>query len=123
MKISHLQINWCNYSSMDSQPCCLFFWLCRFTLSGKILGSVGGQSCLGQDEGPAGVKVSLTPIDGGEPIASLLTSKGGSYKFENLLTGSVGHLEIIHKDQKVFPSVCSLCTSSMNNLNPSTCVS
>ena len=64
------------------------------------------------------MKVSLTPIDGGEPIASLLTSEGGSYKFENLLTGSVGHLEIFHKDQKVFPSICSLCTSSENNLNP-----
>lgn len=68
------------------------------------------------------MKVSLTPIDGGEPIASLLTSKGGSYKFENLLTGSVGHLEIFHKDQKAFPSICSLCTSSENNLNPSPCV-
>lgn len=60
----------------------------RFTLSGRILGGVGGPSCAGQEEGPAGVKLTLTPVEGGEPVASVSTAPGGNYKFENLLTGS-----------------------------------
>lgn len=61
---------------------------CSFTLSGKVLGGVGGPSCACQEEGPAGVKLTLTPVEGGEPVASVWTGAGGSYKFENLLTGS-----------------------------------
>jgi hypothetical protein len=59
-----------------------------FTLSGKVLGGVGGPSCAGQGEGPAGVKLILIPVEGGEPVASVSTGAGGTYKFENLLTGS-----------------------------------
>lgn len=74
----------------SSQSTNLFFFFdlakCSFTLAGKILGGVGGQSCAGE-EGPAGVKVTLTTLEGGNPIASVLTTPGGSYKFENLLTG------------------------------------
>ncbi|XP_024394078.1 uncharacterized protein [Physcomitrium patens] len=70
-----------------------------FTLAGKILGGVGGQSCAGE-EGPAGVKVTLTTLEGGNPIASVLTTPGGSYKFENLLTGSY-KIEASHPDLKV----------------------
>jgi hypothetical protein len=34
------------------------------------------------------VKLILIPVEGGEPVASVSTGAGGTYKFENLLTGS-----------------------------------
>ena len=39
------------------------------------------------------MKLTLTPVEGGEPVASVLTSAGGSYMFENLQTGS----RLLHK--------------------------
>lgn len=66
----------------------LSWTLYRFTLSGKLFGGVGGPSCASQEEGPEGVQLTLTPVEGGEPVASVSTGAGGNYKFENLLTGS-----------------------------------
>jgi hypothetical protein len=67
-------------------------FFCRFSLSGKILGGVGGQSCPGREDGPAGAKLTLTPLMNGESSGEAYiseTSAGGSYKFENLVPGNV----------------------------------
>lgn len=78
----------------------------RFTLSGKVLGGVGGSSCAGQGDGPAGVKVTLTPVEGGEPVATVLTDAGGNYKFENLLTGMWTALWSILQVFTSYPAFC-----------------
>jgi len=56
------------------------------------LGGVGGQSCPGREDGPAGAKLTLTPLKNGESSGEAYiseTSAGGSYKFENLVPGNV----------------------------------
>ncbi|XP_024012784.1 nodal modulator 1 [Eutrema salsugineum] len=57
-----------------------------FTLSGKVLGAVGGESCEIKKGGPANVNVELLSSDG-DPIASVLTSSDGSYLFKNIIPG------------------------------------
>ncbi|KAG2258897.1 hypothetical protein Bca52824_078191 [Brassica carinata] len=57
-----------------------------FTLSGKVLGAVGGESCMIKNGGPADVNVELLSSDG-DPIASVLTSSDGSYLFKNIIPG------------------------------------
>ncbi|KFK35418.1 hypothetical protein AALP_AA5G281800 [Arabis alpina] len=57
-----------------------------FTLSGKVLGAVGGESCTIKNGGPADVNVELLSSDE-EPIASVLTSSDGSYLFKNIIPG------------------------------------
>ncbi|KAL0848642.1 hypothetical protein Bca101_021889 [Brassica carinata] len=57
-----------------------------FTLSGKVLGAVGGESCMVKNGGPADVNVELLSSDG-DPIASVLTSSDGSYLFKNIIPG------------------------------------
>ncbi|KAF3495687.1 hypothetical protein DY000_02056889, partial [Brassica cretica] len=57
-----------------------------FTLSGKVLGAVGGESCMIKNGGPADVNVELLSSDG-DPIASVLTTSDGSYLFKNIIPG------------------------------------
>ncbi|WZZ66872.1 hypothetical protein YC2023_078242 [Brassica napus] len=59
-----------------------------FTLSGKVLGAVGGESCTIKNVGPSDVNVELLSSDG-DPIASILTSLDGSYLFKNIIPVSV----------------------------------
>lgn len=59
---------------------------CRFTISGRVLGAVGGESCCVKDGGPSNVSVELlSPSD--DVISSVVTSSGGSYLFENIIPG------------------------------------
>ncbi|KAG7635346.1 unnamed protein product [Arabidopsis thaliana] len=65
------------------------FHFTGFTLSGKVLGAVGGESCLIKNGGPADVNVELLSSDGSEdPVASVLTSSDGSYLFKNIIPGT-----------------------------------
>lgn len=66
------------------------FIYCSFTLSGKVLGAVGGESCVIKNGGPADVNVELLSSDG-DPIASVLTSSDGSYLFKNIIPGKESH--------------------------------
>ena len=51
------------------------------------------------------MKLTLSPIEGGEPVASVLTGAGGAYKFENLLTGTGVALILFFSSVLVFTSV------------------
>uniref|UniRef100_A0A1J3G3W9 Nodal modulator 1 n=1 Tax=Noccaea caerulescens TaxID=107243 RepID=A0A1J3G3W9_NOCCA len=62
------------------------FHFTGFTLSGKVVGAVGGESCMVKNGGPADVNVELLSSDG-DPIASVLTSSDGSYLFKNIIPG------------------------------------
>ena len=66
------------------------FIYCSFTLSGKVLGAVGGESCTIKNVGPSDVNVELLSSDG-DPIASILTSLDGSYLFKNIIPGKESH--------------------------------
>lgn len=57
-----------------------------FTLSGRVKGAVGGESCSMKDGGPSDVKVDLLSLSD-ESIASSLTSESGLYSFTNILPG------------------------------------
>ncbi|KQK04071.1 nodal modulator 1 [Brachypodium distachyon] len=61
------------------------FQFTGFTISGKIVGAVGGKSC-SKDGGPSGVKVELLS-DSDELVASALTSSTGGYSFVNIIPG------------------------------------
>lgn len=60
---------------------------CRFTISGKVVGAVGGESCALKNGGPSNVKVELLSPNG-DFISSVLTSSVGSYLFTNILPGT-----------------------------------
>ncbi|CAN8280635.1 unnamed protein product [Cochlearia groenlandica] len=62
------------------------FHFTGFALSGKVLGAVGGESCVIKNGGPASVNVELLSSDG-DAIASVLTSSDGSYLFKNIIPG------------------------------------
>lgn len=66
------------------------FIYCSFTLSGKVLGAVGGESCMIKNGGPANVNVELLSSDG-DAIASVLTASDGSYLFKNIIPGKESH--------------------------------
>lgn len=58
----------------------------RFTVSGRVVGAVGGESCPLKEGGPSNVKVELlTPT--GDLVSSVLTSSEGSYLFTNIIPG------------------------------------
>ncbi|XP_010523920.1 PREDICTED: nodal modulator 3 [Tarenaya hassleriana] len=70
-----------------------------FTLSGKVLGGVGGESCVIKNGGPSGVNVELfSPND--DPIASVVTSSDGNYLFKNIIPGKY-KIRASHPDLKV----------------------
>lgn len=59
---------------------------CRFTLSGRVTGAVGGESCSNLNGGPANVNVELlSPSD--DVVSSALTSYEGNYVFSNIIPG------------------------------------
>lgn len=62
------------------------FICCRFTLSGRVVGAVGGESCSLKNGGPANVHVDLlSPND--DLISSELTMPDGRYLFKNIIPG------------------------------------
>ncbi|KAK8532609.1 hypothetical protein V6N12_054045 [Hibiscus sabdariffa] len=59
-----------------------------FTLSGRIVGAVGGQSCSVKNGGPANVNVDLLSPHG-NLISAELTMSDGRYLFKNIIPGIV----------------------------------
>ncbi|XVF72762.1 hypothetical protein PTKIN_Ptkin12aG0146400 [Pterospermum kingtungense] len=70
-----------------------------FTLSGRVVGAVGGQSCSLKDGGPANVNVDLLFPDG-DLISSELTMSNGRYLFKNIIPGKY-RLRASHPDLKI----------------------
>jgi hypothetical protein len=59
----------------------------RFTISGRVVGAVGGESCSAKNGGPSNVNVELlSPND--DLIYSIVTSPDGSYLFKNVIPGT-----------------------------------
>ncbi|XP_012474989.1 uncharacterized protein LOC105791465 [Gossypium raimondii] len=70
-----------------------------FTLSGRVVGAVGGQSCSLKNGGPANVNVDLlSPND--DLISSELTMPDGSYLFKNIIPGKY-KLHASHPELKI----------------------
>ncbi|KDP28277.1 hypothetical protein JCGZ_14048 [Jatropha curcas] len=70
-----------------------------FTLSGRIVGAVGGESCSVKNGGPSNVNVELlSPSD--DLISSVATSPTGSYLFNNVIPGKY-KIRASHPDLKV----------------------
>lgn len=67
------------YLLMDSS-------LGRFTLSGKVNGAVGGDSCNVKDEGPSNVKIELLSHTD-DLVSSTSTTAAGSYLLTNIIPG------------------------------------
>lgn len=57
-----------------------------FTISGRVMGAVGGESCSLKDGGPSNVKVELLSLSD-DLISSVFTSSVGSYSFTNIIPG------------------------------------
>ncbi|KAG5567843.1 hypothetical protein RHGRI_003128 [Rhododendron griersonianum] len=57
-----------------------------FTVSGKVGGAVGGESCPNRNGGPSNINVELLSLTG-DLISSVLTSATGSYSFTNIIPG------------------------------------
>ncbi|XP_057966723.1 uncharacterized protein LOC131156786 isoform X2 [Malania oleifera] len=75
------------------------FQFTGFTLSGRIVGAVGGESCSIKNGGPSNVNVELLSSNG-DLISSALTSSGGLYSFNNVIPGKY-QLRAFHLDLKV----------------------
>lgn len=75
------------------------FQFTGFTLSGRIMGAVGGKSCSVQNGGPSNVNVELLSPNG-DLIYSVLTLQGGLYSFKNVIPGKY-ELRASHPDLKV----------------------
>ncbi|CAL5364711.1 unnamed protein product [Camellia sinensis] len=58
----------------------------QFTVSGRVVGSVGGESCSNKNGGPSNVNVELLSPTG-DLVTSVLTSPTGSYSFTNIIPG------------------------------------
>ncbi|KAI7987838.1 Acetyl-CoA carboxylase 2 [Camellia lanceoleosa] len=56
------------------------------TVSGRVVGSVGGESCSNKNGGPSNVNVELLSPTG-DLVTSVLTSPTGSYPFTNIILG------------------------------------
>lgn len=57
-----------------------------FSLSGRVVGAVGGDSCPNKNGGPSNVKIELQSPEG-DVVTSVLTSPTGSYSFINIVPG------------------------------------
>ncbi|KAL4324796.1 hypothetical protein GQ457_11G002280 [Hibiscus cannabinus] len=64
------------------------FQFTGFTLSGRIVGAVGGQSCSVKNGGPANVNVDLLSPHG-NLISAEFTMSDGRYLFKNIIPGIV----------------------------------
>lgn len=83
------------------------FQFTGFTLSGRVVGAVGGESCSHKNGGPSNINVDLLSPTG-DLISSVLTSPVGTYSFMNIVPGKY-HVHASHPDLKVevksFPEV------------------
>ncbi|OMO63992.1 hypothetical protein CCACVL1_22113, partial [Corchorus capsularis] len=70
-----------------------------FTLSGRVVGAVGGQSCSLKNGGPSNVNVELLSPDD-DVISSELTQSNGWYLFKNVIPGKY-KLRASHPDLKI----------------------
>ncbi|KAK6941103.1 hypothetical protein RJ641_030634 [Dillenia turbinata] len=70
-----------------------------FTLSGRVVGAVGGDSCSVKNGGPSNVAVELLSPNG-DLISSVHTSSTGVYSFTNIIPGKY-ILRASHPDLKV----------------------
>lgn len=61
-------------------------FVCRFMISGRVLGAVGGNSCPFETGGPSNVKINLVSMSD-DVIASSFTSETGHYLFTNIIPG------------------------------------
>lgn len=58
----------------------------RFTISGRVVGAIGGESCALKNGGPSNVKVDILSTSG-DLVSSVLSSSSGSYLFTNIIPG------------------------------------
>ncbi|KAL5561032.1 hypothetical protein UlMin_030779 [Ulmus minor] len=70
-----------------------------FTISGKVVGAVGGESCPLKNGGPSNVNVELLS-PAGDVLSSVSTSSGGTYLFKNIIPGKY-ELRASHPDLEV----------------------
>lgn len=70
-----------------------------FSLSGRVLGAVGGQSCQLKNGGPSNVAVELLSSTD-DSLFSVLTSTAGDYSFKNVAPGKY-KLRASHPDMNV----------------------
>ncbi|CAH1434779.1 unnamed protein product [Lactuca virosa] len=70
-----------------------------FSISGKVVGAVGGESCSSTDGGPSNVNVELLDSSG-NIVSSVLTSIAGSYSFTNIIPGRY-NLRASHADLNI----------------------
>ncbi|KAK4778645.1 hypothetical protein SAY86_006173 [Trapa natans] len=75
------------------------FQFTGFTLSGRVVGAVGGESCSVKSGGPSNVNVQLLSSTG-DLISSTSTTSEGSYLFKNVVPGMYT-LSASHPDLKV----------------------
>ncbi|XP_078443187.1 carbohydrate-binding-like fold [Wolffia australiana] len=62
------------------------FQFTGFMISGKVTGTVGGESCAAKNKGPRDVKIELFSSSD-EPVSSVMTSETGTYAFSNIIPG------------------------------------
>lgn len=70
-----------------------------FTISGRVVGAIGGESCSLKNGGPSNVNIELLSPSG-DLISSVLTSSEGSYSFNNIIPGNY-KLQASHPDLTV----------------------
>ncbi|KAL6978261.1 hypothetical protein U1Q18_019929 [Sarracenia purpurea var. burkii] len=70
-----------------------------FTISGRVVGAVGGESCSTKNGGPSNVNVELLSLTD-DLVSSVLTSSTGSYSFTNIIPGKY-NLRASRPDLKV----------------------
>uniref|UniRef100_A0A2P2M7I7 Nodal modulator 1 n=1 Tax=Rhizophora mucronata TaxID=61149 RepID=A0A2P2M7I7_RHIMU len=75
------------------------FQFTGFTLSGRVVGAVGGESCSDKNGGPSNVNVELLSHTG-DVISSVATSPLGIYLFKNVIPGQY-KLRASHPDLEV----------------------
>ncbi|KAI4319166.1 hypothetical protein MLD38_032798 [Melastoma candidum] len=75
------------------------FQFTGFSISGRVVGAVAGESCPVKNGGPSGVNVELMSLNG-ECVASVTTSSGGHYMFPDVVPGSY-KLQAAHPDLKI----------------------
>uniref|UniRef100_A0A7N0VIJ7 Carbohydrate-binding-like fold protein n=1 Tax=Kalanchoe fedtschenkoi TaxID=63787 RepID=A0A7N0VIJ7_KALFE len=62
------------------------FQFTGFSLSGRVIGAVGGESCPAKNGGPSNVNVELL-FPNGDLVSSVSTSSTGKYMFTNVVPG------------------------------------
>ncbi|KAL7598455.1 hypothetical protein Lser_V15G27442 [Lactuca serriola] len=70
-----------------------------FSISGKVVGAIGGESCSSTDGGPSNVNVELLDSSG-NIVSSVLTAVAGSYSFTNIIPGRY-NLHASHADLNI----------------------